>query len=155
MLYSALVDNILFDYMYNGITINLKSLLNSIMSCEDVGSIGMYHDGDLISHKSEIKDMDKERKYRHRYMSGYMEDTNYKLIYNNAGIRIYDKEDRELGSLWFGEEHMLSREKNRDRYGNEINDYDIRWTTDTVYIILINRTAVDSKVIFEEGEALC
>ena len=154
MLYNELVD-ILYDYMNNGITISLKSLLNSIMDCVDVNSIDMYHDGDLISNKYEIEDMDKNIKYEHSYMSGYMEDKFRELIYNNAGIRVYDKNQRSLGSLWFGEEHMLSIERYKDRYGNEIKDYQIHWKTDIVYLILIDSTPVDKDVIFGKNTTLC
>lgn len=154
MLYDELVD-ILFDYMNNGITISLKSLLNSIMDCVDVNSIDMYHDGDLISNKYEIEDMDKNTKYKHNYMSGYMEDKSYRYMYNNAGIRIYNKNQRELGSLWFGEENILSTEKGRDRYGNGIKDYQIHWKTDIVYLILIDNTPVDRDVIFGKDTTLC
>lgn len=153
MLYDELVDT-LYDYMNNGITINLKCLLNSIMDCEDVNSIDMYHDGNLISNKYEIEDMDKNIKYNHNYMSGYMEDKFHELIYNNAGIRVYDKNQRSLGSLWFGEEHMLSTEMNRDRYGNKIEDYQIHWKTDIVYLILIDNTPIDRDVIFGKNTTL-
>lgn len=154
MLYDELVD-ILFDYMNNGITISLKSLLNSIMNCEDVNSIGMYHDRDFfISNKYETEDTDKNTKYKHNYMSGYIEDKFDRYMYNNVGIRIYNKNQIELGSLWFGEEHMLSTEKNKDRYGNEIEDYQVHWKTDIVYLILLNSIAVDRNVIFGNDTAL-
>ena len=147
MLYEELRD-ILIDYMNNGAILNLHSLLNTLIDCEDINYIVLY------TSLEDLRMTNKENcniiANNTKYMTGYIRDKNSDFIYNNAGLRIYDKEDIQMDVIWFGRYDLLSNEKNCDRYGNPLQEFDIKLTDDINIIGFIadRTTRIDKKVLF-------
>lgn len=147
MLYEDLRE-ILVDYMNNGAILNLHSLLNTLIECEDVSYMELYTSlGNLrMTNKENYNAITHDAKY----MTGYIKDKNSDFIYNNTGLRIYDKEESQMDVIWFGRYDLLSNEKNCDRYGNPLQEFDIKLTDDINIIGFIadRVTRIDKKVLF-------
>ena len=144
MQYSELKET-LIEYMENGVTINLKSMVNSIFLCTDVEEIRLAISGFAYYSFEDLK------KRATTYMYSYILDKNKKAMFNNRSIIIIGKDGRNLGDIWFGRDDLLSLAQERDRYGKEIpilNGYSINWDTDNVYLVSIGAKLVDSTVIF-------
>lgn len=144
MQYSELKET-LIEYMENGVTINLKSMVNSIFLCTDVEEIRLAISGFAYYSFEDLK------KRTTTYMYSYILDKNKKAMFNNRSIIIIGKDGRNLGDIWFGRDSLLSTMQERDRYGKEIpilNGYGINWDTDNVYLVSIGAKLVDSTVIF-------
>ena len=145
MLYKDLKQALL-EYMEHGVHISLKSLINSILLCDNVLNIRLTEGGFSYESFNEISTRAAQ------YMPSYIKDNNNKAIFNNRILIVYDKNDRILDEIWFGKVNLLSQEYNRDRYGNDISDVcnalSINWKQDVIYIITVGDTLVDSTVIF-------
>ena len=144
MQYSELKE-MLIEYMENGVTINLKSMVNSIFLCTDVEEVRLAITG--FSYYS-FNDL---RKRSATYLYSYMNDCNKVPIFNNRALLVIGKDCRSLGDIWFGRDDLLSLMRERDRYGNEIpvlNGYAINWDTDNVYLISVADSVVDANAIF-------
>lgn len=147
MLYEEL-RNILVDYMNNGAILNLHSLLNTLINCEDINYMVLYTSlEDLrITNKENCNIIANDTKY----MTGYIKDKNSDFIYNNTGLKIYDKENNQMDVIWFGRYDLLSNEKNCDRYGNPLQEFNIKLTDDINIIGFIADKVIriDRKVLF-------
>lgn len=147
MLYEDLRE-ILVDYMNNGAILNLHSLLNTLIECEDVSYMELYTS--LENLRMTNKENYNAITHDAKYMTGYIKDKNSDFIYNNTGLRIYDKEESQMDVIWFGRYDLLSSEKNCDRYGNPLQEFDIKLTDDINIIGFIadRVTRIDKKVLF-------
>lgn len=147
MLYEDLRE-ILVDYMNNGAILNLHSLLNTLIECEDVSYMELYTS--LENLRMTNKENYNAITHDAKYMTGYIKDKNSDFIYNNTGLRIYDKEESQMDVIWFGRYDLLSNEKNCDRYGNPLQEFDIKLTDDINIIGFIadRVTRIDKKVLF-------
>ena len=144
------LKQLLIEHMNNGSTINLKSLLNTLIQCDDVHDIRFcYRDYRIAS-----KDF-KEAKitYSTRYMVGYIEDKNGREIYNNIGIDLVNESRVVVGIIWFGREDLISLYERRDRNHDRIKHTEIN-LADNINLIRVDNDRVDCKILFEEGEIL-
>ena len=144
------LKQLLIEHMNNGSTINLKSLLNTLIQCDDVHDIRFcYRDYRIAS-----KDF-KEAKitYSTRYMVGYIKDKNGREIYNNIGIDLVNESRVVVGIIWFGREDLISLYERRDRNHDRIKHTEIN-LTDNINLIRVDDDRVDCKILFEEGEIL-
>ena len=144
------LKQLLIEHMNNGSTINLKSLLNTLIQCDDVHDIRFcYRDYRIAS-----KDF-KEAKitYSTRYMWGYIEDKNGREIYNNIGIDLVNESRVVVGIIWFGREDLISLYERRDRNHDRIKHTEIN-LADNINLIRVDNDRVDCKILFEEGEIL-
>ena len=144
------LKQLLIEHMNNGSTINLKSLLNTLIQCDDVHDIRFcYRDYRIAS-----KDF-KEAKitYSTRYMVGYIKDKNGREIYNNIGIDLVNESKVVVGIIWFGREDLISLYEKRDRNHDRIKHTEIN-LADNINLIRVDDDRVDYKILFEEGEIL-
>ena len=144
------LKQLLIEHMNNGSTINLKSLLNTLIQCDDVHDIRFcYRDYRIAS-----KDF-KEAKitYSTRYMVGYIKDKNGREIYNNIGIDLLNESRVVIGIIWFGREDLISLYERRDRNHDRIKHTEIN-LADNINLIRVDDDRVDYKILFEEGEIL-
>lgn len=144
------LKQLLIEHMNNGSTINLKSLLNTLIQCDDVHDIRFcYRDYRIAS-----KDF-KEAKiiYSTRYMVGYIKDKNGREIYNNIGIDLLNESRVIIGIIWFGREDLISLYERRDRNHDRIKHTEID-LADNINLIRVDDDRVDCKILFEEGEIL-
>lgn len=144
------LKQLLIEHMNNGSTINLKSLLNTLIQCDDVHDIRFcYRDYRIAS-----KDF-KEAKitYSTRYMVGYIKDKNGREIYNNIGIDLVNESRVVIGIIWFGREDLISLYERRDRNHDRIKHTEIN-LADNINLIRVDDDRVDCKILFEEGEIL-
>ena len=144
MQYSEL-KKVLIECMENGVTINLKSMVNSIFLCSDVQEVRLSINGFSYYSFNDI------RKRNATYLYSYMHDCNKKAIFNNRALLVIGKDCNSLGDIWFGRDSLLSLMRERDRYGREIpvlNGYNINWDIDDVYLISVGENVVDADVIF-------
>ena len=144
------LKQLLIEHMNNGSTINLKSLLNTLIQCDDVHDIRFcYRDYRIAS-----KDF-KEAKitYSTRYMVGYIKDKNGREIYNNIGIDLVNESRVIVGIIWFGREDLISLYERRDRNHDRIKHTEIN-LADNINLIRVDDDRVDYKILFEEGEIL-
>ena len=144
------LKQLLIEHMNNGSTINLKSLLNTLIQCDDVHDIRFcYRDYRIAS-----KDF-KEAKitYSTRYMVGYIKDKNGREIYNNIGIDLVNESKVVVGIIWFGREDLISLYEKRDRNHDRIKHTEID-LADNINLIRVDDDRVDYKILFEEGEIL-
>ena len=144
------LKQLLIEHMNNGSTINLKSLLNTLIQCDDVHDIRFcYRDYRIAS-----KDF-KEAKitYSTRYMVGYIKDKNGREIYNNIGIDLLNESRVVIGIIWFGREDLISLYEKRDRNHDRIKHTEIN-LADNINLIRVDDDRVDYKILFEEGEIL-
>ena len=142
------LKQLLIEHMNNGSTINLKSLLNTLIQCDDVHDIRFcYRDYRIAS-----KDF-KEAKiaYSTRYMVGYIKDKNGREIYNNIGIDLVNESRVVVGIIWFGREDLISLYERRDRNHDRIKHTEIN-LADNTNLIRVDDDRVDCKILFEEGE---
>ena len=142
------LKQLLIEHMNNGSTINLKSLLNTLIQCDDVHDIRFcYRDYRIAS-----KDF-KEAKitYSTRYMVGYIKDKNGREIYNNIGIDLVNESRVVIGIIWFGREDLISLYEKRDRNHDRIKHTEIN-LADNINLIRVDDDRVDYKILFEEGE---
>ena len=142
------LKQLLIEHMNNGSTINLKSLLNTLIQCDDVHDIRFcYRDYRIAS-----KDF-KEAKitYSTRYMVGYIKDKNGREIYNNIGIDLVNESRVVVGIIWFGREDLISLYEKRDRNHDRIKHTEIN-LADNINLIRVDDDRVDYKILFEEGE---
>lgn len=144
------LKQLLIEHMNNGSTINLKSLLNTLIQCDDV------HDIRFCCRDYRIASKDfKETKiiYSTRYMVGYIEDKNGRKIYNNIGIHLVNESRVVIGIIWFGREDLISLYERRDRNHDRIKHTEIN-LADNINLIKVDDDRVDCKILFEEGEIL-
>ena len=144
------LKQLLIEHMNNGSTINLKSLLNTLIQCDDVHDIRFcYRDYRIAS-----KDF-KEAKitYSTRYMVGYIKDKNGREIYNNIGIDLVNESRVVVGIIWFGREDLISLYEKRDRNHDRIKHTEIN-LADNINLIRVDDNRVGCKILFEEGEIL-
>ena len=144
------LKQLLIEHMNNGSTINLKSLLNTLIQCDDVHDIRFcYRDYRIAS-----KDFKEANiTYSTRYMVGYIEDKNGREIYNNIGIDLVNESRVVVGIIWFGREDLLSLCERRDRNHDRIKHTEIN-LADNINLIRVDDDRVDCKILFEEGEIL-
>ena len=144
------LKQLLIEHMNNGSTINLKSLLNTLIQCDDIHDIRFcYRD-----YRNASKDF-KEAKitYSTRYMVGYIKDKNGREIYNNIGIDLVNESKVVVGIIWFGREDLISLYEKRDRNHDRIKHTEIN-LADNINLIRVDDDRVDCKILFEEGEIL-
>ena len=144
------LKQLLIEHMNNGSTINLKSLLNTLIQCDDVHDIRFcYRDYRIAS-----KDF-KEAKitYSTRYMVGYIKDKNGREIYNNIGIDLVNESRVVVGIIWFGREDLISLYERRDRNHDRIKHTEIN-LADNINLIRVDDDRGDCKILVEEGEIL-
>lgn len=144
------LKQLLIEHMNNGSTINLKSLLNTLIQCDDVHDIRFCYRNYRIASKDF-----KEAKitYSTRYMVGYIEDKNGREIYNNIGIDLINESKVVIGIIWFGREDLISLYEKRDRNHDRIKHTEIN-LADNINLIRVDDDRVDCKILFEEGEIL-
>ena len=111
------LKQLLIEHMNNGSTINLKSLLNTLIQCDDIHDIRFCYKNYRIASKDF-----KEAKIAHRtkYMTGYIKDKNDREIYNNIGIDLLNESRIVIGIIWFGKEDLMSLHEGRDKNHNRI-----------------------------------
>ena len=144
------LKQLLIEHMNNGSTINLKSLLNTLIQCDDVHDIRFcYRDYRIAS-----KDF-KEAKitYSTRYMVGYIKDKKKKKKKKNIGIDLVNESRVVVGIIWFGREDLISLHEGRDRNHDRIKHTEIN-LADNINLIRVDDDRVDCKILFEEGEIL-
>ena len=144
------LKQLLIEHMNNGSTINLKSLLNTLIQCDDVHDIRFsYRDYRIAS-----KDF-KEAKITcpTKYMAGYIKDKNGCEIYNNIGIVLINESKVVIGVIWFGKEDLMSLHEGRDKNHNRIRYYEVS-LIDNINLIRVDDDRVDRKILFKEGEIL-
>lgn len=144
MQYSELKKTLL-EYMENGVTISLKSMVNSIFLCRDVQDIRLAMPGFAYNSFDELSSR------KTTYMSSYILDSNKKAVFNNRAVMVMGKNQMYLGDIWFGRDDLLSLSQYQDRYGQEIpmlNGYNIDWINDNVYIVSIGNNLADANKIF-------
>ena len=144
------LKQLLIEHMNNGSTINLKSLLNTLIQCDDVHDIRFCYRNYRIASKDF-----KEAKitYSTRYMVGYIKDKNGREIYNNIGIDLVNESRVVIGIIWFGREDLISLYERRDRNHDRIKHTEIN-LADNINLIKVDDDRVDCKILFEEGEIL-
>lgn len=141
---------LLVEHMNNGSTINLKSLLNTLIQCDDIHDICFCYEKYRIASKDF-----KEAKitYSTRYMVGYIKDKNGREIYNNIGMDLVNESKVVIGIIWFGKEDLMSLYEGRDKNHNRIKYTEIN-LADNINLIRVDDDRVDCKILFEEGEIL-
>ena len=144
------LKQLLIEHMNNGSTINLKSLLNTLIQCDDIHDICFCYRNYRIASKDF-----KEAKIAHRtkYMTGYIKDKNDREIYNNIGIDLLNESRIVIGIIWFGREDLMSLHEGRDKNHNRIRYYEVN-LIDNINLIKVDDDKVDYKILFEEGEIL-
>ena len=144
------LKQLLIEHMNNGSTINLKSLLNTLIQCDDVHDIRFCY-GDYRIASKDFKEA--KITYSTRYMVGYIKDKNGREIYNNIGIDLVNKSRVVVGIIWFGREDLISLYEKRDRNHDRIKHTEIN-LADNINLIRVDDDRVDCKILFEEGEIL-
>ena len=136
----------LIDYMNHGLTMNLKSLINTVLLCTDVSHIqfskyAAFH----YESVNEIK-----RNSRRTYMDGFLYDKHGVAIFNNSYFYVYNHDNKEIDCIWFSEYNLTSLDRYRNRHGDRIDENDLRinWDNSYVYIVSMNNNLIDSRVIF-------
>lgn len=142
------LKQLLIEHMNNGSTINLKSLLNTLIQCDDIHDIRFCYKNYRIASK-EFKEA--KMTCPTKYMEGYVEDKNGREIYNNIGIDLVNESRAVIGVIWFGREDLLSLYEGRDRNHNIIRHTEIS-LADNINLIKVDNDRVDYKILFEEGE---
>lgn len=144
------LKQLLIEHMNNGSTINLKSLLNTLIQCDDVHDIRFCYRNYRIASKDF-----KEAEIAHpiKYMTGYIKDKNDREIYNNIGIDLINESKVVIGIIWFGREDLMSLREGRDKNHNRIRHTEIN-LADNINLIRVDDNRVDCKILFEEGEIL-
>ena len=144
------LKELLIEHMDNGSTMTLKSLLNTLIQCDDIQYIYFCYE----SYKIASKDYEDIRMpIRTNYMTGFIRDKHDYKIYNSVGIHVYNGSGSIIGCIWFGKEGLISLHEGRDRYNNRIKNSKID-LADNVNLIRIDNNRVDYKTIFKEGRGI-
>ena len=113
------LKELLIEHMDNGSTMTLKSLLNTLIQCDDVQYIYFCYK----SYKIPSKVYEEIRiPVRMNYMTGFIRDKHDYKIYNNVGIDMYNDSGSIIGCVWFGKEGLMSLYEGVDRYDKRIKE---------------------------------
>lgn len=131
MMYYKKLKKDLLELMHQGTPISLKSLVNSVYKCNDVKYVSVPG----------VKKLDLNDPPLINYTVGYILSRDNVRMFNNAYIEIEDKNEVELGVIWFGRIDWLSLEMYKLRDGTDIEsnlEVPIDYNNDIVNIIALD-----------------
>lgn len=145
MLYQELRQMII-EHMEHEIPMSLKSLVNSVLMCEDISHI-QFSQHAAFRYQSLVEIM---RNSRRSYMSGFIYDKHGIAIFNNSYFYVYDHNDNEKDCIWFSDHDLISLTRYRDRKGQHINEDELQidWINTQIHVVSVEGNTIDSRVIF-------
>ena len=102
MLYQELRQMII-EHMEHEIPMSLKSLVNSVLMCEDISHI-QFSQHAAFRYQSLVEIM---RNSRRSYMSGFIYDKHGIAIFNNSYFYVYGHNDNERDCIWFSDHDLI------------------------------------------------